>query len=75
MERCRRAAHTHRRGARCDGGVVSRHHRAKLEPHDVRLMRALHEEGLGYRRIARKFAVHWVTVRDALTFRTWRWVR
>lgn len=33
------------------------HHRAKLSDHDIDLIRDLHEEGLGYRRIAAKFEI------------------
>lgn len=33
------------------------HHRAKLTDHDVELIRQLHEEGMSYTTIARKFDV------------------
>ena len=40
------------------------HPRAKLSDDDVRLVRALHDEGLGYKRIAEKFETSPSTVRD-----------
>ncbi len=46
------------------------HPRARLSDDDVRLVRALHEEGLGYRRIAVKFEVGISTIRDICTHRT-----
>lgn len=49
--------------------VGETHHRAKLSDHDIDLIRELHEEGLGYRRIAEKFEVSWLTVRDIVKCR------
>jgi DNA invertase Pin-like site-specific DNA recombinase len=40
------------------------HPRAKLTDNDVRLVRELHDEGLGYKRIAEKFETSRSTVRD-----------
>lgn len=46
------------------------HHRAKLSDADVDLMRDLHEDhGLGYDRLAKRFGVHRMTVRDIVTYR------
>ena len=50
--------------------VGESHHRAKLTDDDVRLVRALHNEGLGYGTIARKFDSAPSTIRDIVTFRT-----
>ena len=48
------------------------HHNARLTGGDVRLIRALSADGLGYLTIARKFGVGASTVRDVVTYRTWR---
>lgn len=40
------------------------HPRAKLTNADVDLVRALHDEGLGYKRIAEKFEAPKSTIRD-----------
>lgn len=45
------------------------HHRAKLSDHDIDLIRDLHSEGIGYRRIAEKFEVSHSTVRDIVKCR------
>ena len=50
------------------------HHNARLTDEDVRLIRALSTAGLGYLTIARKFLVGASTVRDVVTYRTWRHV-
>ena len=46
------------------------HPRARLSDEDVRLVRALHQEGLGYRQIAGKFEAGVSTIRDICTHRT-----
>lgn len=46
------------------------HPRARLPDADVRLMRALHAQGLGYRRLAAKFECGVSTARDIVTYRT-----
>lgn len=46
------------------------HPRARLSNDDVRLVRALHDEGLGYKRIADKFESGVSTIRDICTLRT-----
>ena len=46
------------------------HPRAKLSDDDVRLVRELHDEGLGYKRIAEKFETSRSTVRNVCTHRT-----
>jgi DNA invertase Pin-like site-specific DNA recombinase len=58
---------TARRGQRRLGYGYRRgeqHPRAKLSDDDVRLVRELHEAGLGYRKIASKFEVSRSTIRD-----------
>lgn len=46
------------------------HHRAKLTDDDVRLIRILNAEGIGYRKLAEKFECGQSTVRDICTYRT-----
>lgn len=43
----------------------------KLNEDDVRLIRQLSKEGLGYQKIAKKFDVSCYTIRDIIKFRTW----
>lgn len=43
--------------------------RTVLTDHEVELMRQLHEEGYGYRRLAKIFEIHRMTVRDIVTYR------
>lgn len=50
------------------------HHNARLTSDDVRLIRSLSAVGLGYPTLARKFCVGESTVRDVVTYRTWRHV-
>lgn len=45
------------------------HSRAKHSDELVETMRVMHEEGLGYRRIARLLGVNLWTVRDIVAFR------
>lgn len=47
------------------------HPNAKLNWHDVELMRQLHDEGLSMMAIARKFELPWSTVRDVCRYLTW----
>lgn len=47
-----------------------RHHRAKLSDYDVYLICELHRQGLGYKKIARKFECGVSTVRDIVKCRT-----
>lgn len=47
---------------------------SKLTEPDVKAIRALHAEGQGYRRIARRFNVTRETVRDIVRRRIWKWV-
>lgn len=47
-----------------------RHPRARLSDDDVRLVRELHELGLGYHQIAQKFEVSKSSVRDICCYRT-----
>ena len=49
-----------------------RNSQAKLNARDVRLIRAEHESGMGYKRIARTFGVTWETIRDIVKRQTWR---
>lgn len=46
-------------GYRCG----QQHHNAKLTDHEVELIRSLHDEGMGYKLIAKKFEVSPRTVR------------
>jgi hypothetical protein len=46
--------------------------KAKLSIEDVILMRELHKEGLGYRRLAKMFATTRQNVSDIVNRRTWR---
>lgn len=46
------------------------HPRAKLRDDDVRLMRELKAEGLGYGEIAKKFETSRYTVRNVCTYRS-----
>jgi hypothetical protein len=66
----RRYVEVTQRGVR----VGETHHRAKLSNADLDQIFALHEAGLGYRRIAQKFddlqgGISRYTIRDVLTFR------
>jgi len=47
-----------------------KHHRAKLSDEDVYLVRQLNNEGIGYKRIAKKFECGVSTIRDICTYRT-----
>ena len=47
-------------------------HNAKLTEDDVRLMRALHEEGLNNREISEKFETNRKTVWEITSYRNWR---
>lgn len=52
------------------GAVVGQDHwRAKLTDHEVELMRQMHEQGWGYRRLAVKFDVSRSHVRSIVQFR------
>ena len=44
--------------------VGDSHHNAKLTDHEVELLRAMHGEGWGYRRLAAKFEVSKSLARD-----------
>ena len=46
------------------------HHKAKEHPETVELARQLHDEGLGYKLIAKKLEISVWTIRDWLTYRT-----
>lgn len=46
------------------------HPRAKLSDDDVRLVRELKDEGLGYGEIAKKFETNRYTVRNVCTYRS-----
>lgn len=48
------------------------HHRAKLTTAQVEAMRADHNNGMGYVRLARKYGCGISTARDICTYRT-RW--
>lgn len=49
------------------------HQRAKLTDHEVDTIRELHEgQGYGYRRLAKMFNVHRMTIRDICKYRK-RW--
>lgn len=48
------------------------HHRAKLSSAQVEAMRADHNNGMGYARLARKYSCGVSTARDICTYRT-RW--
>ena len=48
------------------------HHRAKLSTAQVEAMRADHNNGMGYVRLARKYGCGISTARDICTYRT-RW--
>jgi len=43
--------------------------KAVLSDHEVELIRQLHEDGIGYRRLAEKFEVHKSTIQFICTFR------
>jgi DNA invertase Pin-like site-specific DNA recombinase len=45
------------------------HQRAKLTDRDVELIRSLHEDGMSYSRLAKKFEVAKSTVQDICTYR------
>ncbi len=45
------------------------HCRARISDEAVEQMRSLHDEGLGYRRIARMLGLRVYTVRDIVSFR------
>lgn len=46
------------------------HWKADLSDHEVELMRSLHDEGWGYRRLAAKFEIPRDTVRSIVNYRT-----
>jgi len=46
------------------------HPRARLSNEDVRLVRALHDEGIGYKRIGEKFETSPKTIESICTGRT-----
>lgn len=55
-----------------------RQHNARLTPDIVRALRAEHMayiRGRGYSALAKRYGVAWPTVRDVVTYRTWRHVR
>lgn len=47
------------------------HPNAKLNWHEVELMRTLHDDGMSLMEICRKFVRPWSTVRDACCYVTW----
>lgn len=49
-----------------------KHWSAKLTDQDVRLIRTLHEHGMQYSEIAKKFDVSWNTVYDVCQWKTWK---
>ena len=46
-----------------------RREKARLSDHEVELMRRLHEQGIGYRNLAKIFDVHRATVQFICTYR------
>lgn len=48
-----------------------KHHRAKLTKEEVELIRQLNEQGIGYKKLAKKFDRGVSTIRDVCTYRTW----
>jgi transposase len=52
--------------------VGETHGKAKLTDAQVREMRKLHSQGIGYRRLAKRFGCGISTVRDIVLYRT-RW--
>ena len=62
----RRIIHRGPSGRRCSES----HPRAALTRDDVRLMRELHDQGVGYRTIGEKFECSPWTARDICTYRT-----
>jgi hypothetical protein len=47
------------------------HSQARLSEDDVREIRRLHAEGLGYRRLGRRYGVHHQTVQAIISGRSW----
>lgn len=48
------------------------HHNSKLNEQVVRNLRFKHETlEIGYRTLAKEIDVHWSTIRDVCTYRTW----
>jgi hypothetical protein len=45
------------------------HHNARYTDREVELVRRLHEEGMGYRRLSRKMDMPIRTIRDILAYR------
>ena len=50
--------------------VGESHPKAELTDHEVELMREIHEEGYGYRRLAKMFEVGKTTVRQIVRYET-----
>lgn len=48
---------------------------AKLTESDIRTIRRLHAEGIGYVRLARQFGVHKTNIASIVTGKTWRHVK
>ena len=53
-------------------GFGEKHYKADLTDHEVELVRQLHDEGWGYRRLAKKFEIHRSTIQKICTFRSRR---
>lgn len=51
------------------------HPQARLSADDVREIRRLHTEGIGYRRLGKRFNVHHQTVQAIVTGRSWSRVK
>jgi uncharacterized iron-regulated protein len=49
--------------------VGENHHNARYTDHEVELLRQLHEQGLGYRRLSAKMEMPIRTIRDILAYR------
>jgi hypothetical protein len=49
--------------------VGENHHNAKYTDREVELVRQLHEQGLGYRRLSDKMEMPIRTIRDILAYR------
>lgn len=71
MTRSKHNNHESGLGRGCQG---SRHHSAKLDEDDVRLIRAAHREGLSIRDLATKFEVEYSTMWKVVTYYNWRHV-
>lgn len=57
-------------GVDANGNRVGEDHpKARLSDHDIDLIRQLHDEGLGYRTLARKFECDKSTIRDVVKCR------